>query len=232
MFDRIRKALQRTVRGSGRKAQTDAGPSQLAAGPLSEWAATRGLSFSTALGHTLSMRGKIDDRPWRMELGPPARSYIHGEELRARGELGIAPDVGVLVINRSLRHDLDHGRFGSDARGPGSVAGARTPEELGWLATYDELTWEGPPQGFWRRYAVLAKTAEDAQSWLGTNLVHLMVEWPDPQPSMELPFLMALARGKCYLRMEHQFADMGALDHASRIFTAGCYNALTAFGGK
>jgi hypothetical protein len=230
MFDRIRKALQRTVRGPRRKAQADAGPSQLAAGPLSEWAATRGLNLSVPHGQTLSLRGKIDERPWRMELGPPGRNYVHGEELRARGELGIPAEVGVLVINRALRHDLDHGRFGSGALTRKASPGAGIAEELHWLATYDELTWEGPPQSFWQRYVVLAKTAEDAQSWLDTDLVHLLVEWPDPQPSMDLPFLMALARGKCYLRMEHQFADMGALDHASRIFTAGCQSGLAAFG--
>ena len=92
MFDRIKKAFQREARNG------EAAPSQFLHGPVSEWAQSRGMSFSSgALGHTVSMQGKVGGRPWRMELGRPTRDYIAGEELRARAELGVNDDVGALA---------------------------------------------------------------------------------------------------------------------------------------
>ena len=82
MFNRIKKAIFRDSRVPG-----EASPSLLSQGPVSEWAATRGLSFSqSASGSTVSMQGKVAGRPWRLELGRPTRDYINGEELRAHAE--------------------------------------------------------------------------------------------------------------------------------------------------
>ncbi len=97
MFDRLRKALHREPRVR----DPEAAPSQSGLGPVSEWAASRGMSLSsTPLGHTVSMQGKVGGRPWRMELGRPTRDYIAGEELRARAELGVDDEVGAMIINR------------------------------------------------------------------------------------------------------------------------------------
>ena len=81
MFDRLRKAFQREPKERGDAAPSQGGPHA----PVSEWAASRGMSFSAGtLGHSVSMQGRIGGRPWKMELGRPTRDYIAGEELRAR----------------------------------------------------------------------------------------------------------------------------------------------------
>ena len=85
MFERIKKAFQRDA-----KDRNDSPPSsQLSHGPMSEWAASRGMSFSSGMGSSVSMGGKVGGRPWKMELGRPTRDYIYKEELRARAELGV-----------------------------------------------------------------------------------------------------------------------------------------------
>ena len=35
-----------------------------------------------------------------------------------------------------------------------------------------------------------------------------MLDWPEPAPSAEVPFMMMLLRGKAYLRMEYTPADL------------------------
>jgi hypothetical protein len=56
-----------------------------------------------------------------------------------------------------------------------------------------------------------------------------MMDWPDPAPTAEVPFMILLLRGKAYLRMEYTPANVATLQHASVIFTRACESALSAF---
>ena len=67
MFDRIKKAFSR---GGKEPGESIAPSSQIAHGPVSEWAATRGWGFSVdGKGNGVSLEGKIQGRPWRLQLG-------------------------------------------------------------------------------------------------------------------------------------------------------------------
>jgi hypothetical protein len=225
MFDRLKKAFHRDLRDRG-----DSVPAHTAHGPVSEWAATRGMSFSSgALGNTMSMQGKVGGRSWRMELGRPSRDYISGEELRARAELGVSDDVGAMIISRPLKDSLERRAYSMITDTLQTTADPRLPEEMRWLAMYDEIGWEGPPEAFWARYAVLADARENALAWVDDHLVEQLMSWPEPAPAPQVPFMIVLLRGKCYLRMQYQPAEMGTLDHATDVFVSACDSALGAF---
>jgi hypothetical protein len=225
MFDRIKKAFQRDAKERGASI-----PSHRAHAPVSEWAASRGMSFSSAtLGSTVSMQGKVGGRPWKMELGRPSRDYISGEELRARAELGVFDDVGAMIISRPLKESLERRAYSMITDTLQTTADPRLPEEMRWLAMYDEIGWEGPDEAFWARYAVLSDSRENALAWVDDALIAQLMSWPEPSPSPRVPFMIVLLRGKCYLRMQYQPAEMATLDHASAIFTSACEGALTAF---
>ena len=227
MFDRIRKVFQREPKEREGEPASSLSPN----GPVSEWAASRGMSFATGpLGHTVSMQGKVDGHPWSMELGRPTRDFIRGEELRARAELGVFDDVGALIINRPLKEALERRAYSMITDTLQTTADPRLPEEMRWLAMYDEVGWEGAPQPFWKGYAVLAAKREHALAWVDDALVDLILGWPAPAPGPQVPFMIVLLRGKCYLRMQYQPAQTGTLDHASAVFTAACESALGAFG--
>lgn len=55
------------------------------------------------------------------------------------------------------------------------------------------------------------------------------MEWPQPAPRAETPFLVVLMNGKCYLRMEYAPMETTTLQHASTIFTTACESAMGAF---
>ena len=225
MFDRIKKAFQRDA-----KERSESVPSsQQAYGPVSEWAQSRGMTFSSGLGSTMSMQGKVGGRNWRMELGRPSRDYIAGEELRARAELGVNDDVGAMIINRPLKEALERRAYSMITDTLQTTADPRLPEEMRWLAMYDEIGWEGPPDKFWGRYAVLSDKREHALAWVDDALIDLVVSWPDPAPVAQVPFMIVLLRGKCYLRMQYLPAETTTLEHATTIFTRACENALEAF---
>jgi hypothetical protein len=221
MFKRLRKAFHR---------DTPERDSLSPQGPVSEWAGTRGMSFSSGLGGTVSMQGKVGGRPWRMELGRPTRDYIAGEELRARAELGVSDRVGAMIINRPLKDALERRAYSLITDTLETTTEPRLPEEMRWLAMYDEISWDGLPERLRERYAVLADRREHALAWVDPRLAGLLSGWPEPAPAATVPFMVVLMRGKCYLRMQFQPAGTVTLDHASDVFVAGCENAIRAFG--
>jgi hypothetical protein len=225
MFERIKKAFSRDA-----KERTDHPASHLAHGPVSEWAASRGMTFSNVpLSRDVAMQGKVGGRPWRMELGKPSRDYITGDELRARAELGVNDEVAAMIINRPLKDSLERRAYSMITDTLQTTASPNLPEEMRWLAMYDEIGWEGVSDVFWQRYAVLADKREHAMAWVDGPLVDMILNWPQPAPGPQVPFLVVLLRGKCYLRMQFMPPETATLEHAATVFTSACESALAAF---
>ncbi len=226
MFDRIKKAF-------ARETKSEAPASTLHAGPVSEWAATQGFGFSIDdSGQNIALEGKVGSRPWRLQLGPPSRNYIFGEEVRARAELGVDESVAVLVMNRPLKEALEKRAYELYTNDLQTSVDTTLPEEMRWLAMYDEVGWEGLPGEFWSRFSVLTDNREAALTLLDAPLAEMMLAWPSPGPSAEVPFLVLLLNGKAYLRMEYSPADVATLQHAARIFTTACESALSGFSRR
>ena len=228
MFDRIKKAFSRDAKAAG-AAEPSILSSQLMHAPVSEWAATQGFALSMHGAGHMVVEGKVAGRPWRMELGKPSRNYIRTEELRARAELGLNEDVAVMVINRPLKESLEKQAFSMITDSLQTTADPNLPEEMRWLAMYDEVGWESLPIEFWRRYAVLTDRREDAVGWVDMPLAQQLLDWPQPAPGAEVPFLLLLLRGKTYLRMEYMPADISTLQHAAQVFTTACESAIEGF---
>ena len=229
MFERIKKAFFGEPRDEAR--DTRGPPSRTGASPVSEWAATRGFGFSANPdGDGLALEGRINGKRWRIELGRPTRKFIRNEELRGRAELGIDEDIVVLVLNRSLKESLEKAAYSIITDPLQTTADPNLPEEMRWLAMYDEVAWGSLPETFWTRFAVVADRRENALAWIDPELARMMMDWPEPAPSAQTPFMMMLMRGKAYLRMEYQPADVPTLQHASIVFTAACESAMGALG--
>lgn len=220
MFDRIRKAFSK-----GAKEPHEGPPSHMAHGPVSEWAATQGFGFSVDGAQGIALEGKVGGKAWRIQLGRPTRNYILGEEVRARADLGIDGDVAVLVMNRPLKEALEKRAYQIYTNDLQTSVDTTLPEEMRWLAMYDEVGWDSLPRPFWDRFSVLTDRRENALAWVDPSLADLMLNWPAPAPSAEVPFMVLLLNGKAYLRMEYTPADLGTLQHAAQIFTSACESA-------
>lgn len=225
MFERIKKAFSREPRDDGK--ETIGPPSQAAAGAMSEWASTRGFGFSASDNSgALGLEGRVRGKRWRMEVGRPSRNFIRGEELRGRAELGIDEDAAVLVLNRTLKEALDKQAYSAYTDDLQTMANPSLPEEMRWLAMYDEVGWDGLSSPFWERYAVLADRRENALAWIDPVLAAALLDWPTPGPTAETPLMMMLLRGKAYLRMEYRPPNMATLQHATLVFTSACESAI------
>jgi hypothetical protein len=219
MFERLKKVF---VAG-----KADAGDSAASDEAVSEWAGTRGFSFTgMGKGKGFALKGSVGNKPWKMERSPASRDYMHGEELRARGEIKVNDDVTVLVMNRALKDALEKKAYQAYTDTLQTTADHNMPEEVRWLAMYPEVGWESLPKPFWQRYAVMADHRSHALAWLDSHLVELMMSWPEPSPDAQVPFILMVQRGKAYLRMQYTPADMPTLEHAALIFTTACESAI------
>lgn len=229
MFDRIKKAFYREAKAP---APVDDPAGQVAHGPVSEWAGTQGFAFSVdGAGKGVALEGKVGGRPWRLQIGRPSRDYIRGEEVRARADLGVDGDTAVLVMNRPLKTALEKQAYQIYTDQLQTSVDTSLPEEMRWLAMYDEVGWDSLPREFWNRYSVLTDRRESALAWVDPGLAELMLQWPAPAPA-EVPFVLMLLRGKVYLRMENTPADITVLQHGAHIFTHACESALGSFALK
>ncbi|MDP1739486.1 MAG: hypothetical protein Q8M51_01415 [Polaromonas sp.] len=219
MFERLKKVFV-----------SSAAPREVVrADAVSEWAGTHGFSYSgPEKGQGLVLSGKIRGKPWKLESGAASRDYIRGEELRARAELGIDGDMSVLIMSRPLKETLEKRAYAIYTDTLQTTADPSLPEEMRWLAMYEEFGWSSLVPDFWERYTVLADQRDHALAWIDGNLAELLLHWPQPGVDAQTPFILMLLRGKCYLRMQYNAGDIASLQHAAVIFTSACEAALAS----
>jgi hypothetical protein len=218
MFERLKKVFS-----SG-----DPLPQKIVrADAVSEWAGTQGFGYSSqGAGHGIVLTGKVRGKPWKLESGAASRDYIRGEELRARAALGINEDAAVLIMNRPLKEALEKRAYAIYTDTLQTTADPSLPEEMRWLAMYEEFGWSSLVPEFWERYTVLADKRENALAWLDNNLAEALLHWPEPGPDAQTPFILMLLRGKAYLRMQYAPGDIATLQHAAIVYTSACEAAL------
>ena len=98
-----------------------------------------------------------------------------GEELRARAELKLDREASVLIMSRPLKEMLEKRAYGIYTDTVQTTAAPSLTEEMRWLALYPEVGWNGLPNAFWDRYAVLADRRNHAMDWVDLALAGLLL---------------------------------------------------------
>lgn len=222
LFDRIKKALAKDSPGGPAHAEG----ADFA--PVAEWARGRGFAFSTLPGG-FALEGRMAGKPCRLELGRPSRQYIRGGELRGRAELDIDPDLMIVLMSRPLKDELVKQAYAQYTDTLRTSVDAQLPEETRLLAMYDEVGWDSMPRVFWSRYALVAEQRALGAAWLDEELSRQLIEWPQPAPGEDLPFMLLLMRGRAYLRMQQGGQGVPTLQYATQVFRTACENAVRAF---
>ncbi len=226
MFDRLRKAFAAplgpavTLPPSGQPVSNQ---------DVARWAAQQRIAMVAHAqdGH-FDLGGDLGGHPWRLESGPPTRPYVQGLELRGRADVGADPDAAVMVLNRPLREALERHVYSSITDSLRTSVDAHMPEEMRWLAMYEEVEWPELPVSFRRHFAVVAECAEHAQRWVHAPLVSQLlnaVEEAADGPSAHSPLIVMLVRGKVYLRAEHRRGSLAETANATGILLAAAQAA-------
>ena len=111
---------------------------------VAEWAGKRSLHFKRVHeGEGFVVDGRLDDRPWRMEWGPPQRAYIAGRELRIRMELKLPGDLQMLLLSKPLMDQLERQTYENFTEGLQTQIDTSSPEEMRWLVMFPKLNLNG-----------------------------------------------------------------------------------------
>lgn len=181
---------------------------------LARWAVERMLSHHRLSNGATVAQGLLHDRPFQAGCAPSSRPYIVGVELMARADLGVSDDVHIVVMHRALKRALEKAAssFHANPDGPLHSGDKPVPEELAWLSMYRDAGWPGPTPDFWARYCVLTDNLEAAREWLDGDAVESLCDAPTALRPVT-PFLIALTRGKVYLRLQMEAPDDGLVSH-------------------
>ena len=221
MFERLKKAFSKEVPGMFGIADSPRGAD------VAKWATEMGYGLAASdSGRVQSITGKVHGKPWRLDVGPSSRTFIRGEELRARAEIGINEDVSVLVMNRPLKVALEKQAYSLYTDSLQTTADPNLPEEMRWLSMYQEFGWDTLSLSFWDRFSVMGDERETAMAFLTKELSSQMMTWPQDGTNAEVPFILMLLRGKVYLRMEYSPSTVATLQHGSKVFLCACESAI------
>ncbi|MFP8777920.1 hypothetical protein [Hydrogenophaga sp. RWCD_12] len=182
MFDRIRQTFRR---------KAASGPADT---PVSRWATSQFLHHKGGDSGQFMIEGQLQGRAFRAECGASSRPYIQGLELRARVDLNLPPAGQVVVMSRAVEKAIAELDTASEAY-------RSLVDEKRWLAQLPETQWRGASPKFWSRYSVRSDSSELAQRWLDNDALEFLT-MGDSDVAAKVPVVIALMRGKCYLRLQ------------------------------
>lgn len=178
------------------------------------WAEAHQYSYRGVANEGFVVDGRLGATAWRLEWGPSQRPYIEGQELRIRAELGLGPDLQMVVMNRPLQEQMEKDVFEQYVEGVQTRIDNQTPPEMRWLVMFPKLG--GAEMGALKeRFVALGSQKGWLTAWLegslSTALQALRVE-----PG--IPMVLMIGRGRLMLRTALDEAAVPLLQGWLRLF--------------
>ena len=169
-------------------------------GVLSAWAKGEGHLFKRVTGRSPGYVVETT-RGWRTEWGSTQRPlYLHGQELRFRGESGMPHDVQLVMLTRSLAQLLETDVFSRYTNDMQTQIDNSLPDEMRWLAMHPQVD---TPQSavLAKRFVILSNSVEVSQLWLDPKLIAAFEEAAESWWTDTLMAILTVNRGMLTLRM-------------------------------
>jgi hypothetical protein len=199
---------------------------------VAEWAGRHQLGFKRVRdeGGGFVLDGQLDGKPWRLEWGPPQRQYIDGHELRIRMELGLSPNLQMLVLTQALFEALERSAFESFTESTQTVIDGNTPEEMRWLVMFPKASVK-VAKAVRARFHFTGGAVEDTERWVEGPLAEQLEKADLGLLASQPPFVLMTLRGRVYLRMQLDDPDTRSLGGAVALFQVAVQQALRAAAG-
>jgi len=194
---------------------------------VAEWAARQQLGFKRVRdeGGGFVLDGAIDGKPWRLEWGPPQRPYIQGHELRIRMELGLSPNLQMLLLTRSLFEALERQAFESYTESTQTVIDGNTPEEMRWLVMFPKANVRAS-KAVRARFHFTSADVADVERWVDGPLAEQLERADTQLLEAQPPFVLMTLRGRVYLRLQLDEPDTRSIASALALFQVAVPQAL------
>ncbi|MDE2612535.1 MAG: hypothetical protein KGL78_03775 [Burkholderiales bacterium] len=191
---------------------------------VAPWAASQQHAYRVVAGEGFVVDGRLGSAPWRLEWGPSQRPYIEGHELRIRSELGLSPDLQVVVMNRQLQEEMEKDVYEQYVEGVQTRIDNQTPPEMRWLVMFPKLA--GAELGTLKdRYVALGSQKAWLRSWLDGALAAAL-QGMRVEPG--IPLVLMIGRGRLMLRTALDEAAVPRLQMWLRLFECAMREARRA----
>jgi hypothetical protein len=202
------------------------------AGEIAAWARRRGLAFKRERdGQGFVLDGAVDGHPWRLEWGPSQRPYIEGQELRLRGELGLPPDLLLLLLSRPLMESLEKQAFEEFTQNNQTQLGSATLEETRWLVLFPKISFAAWP-ALRGKVGGTSNVAAEGAAWLDGPLARELERATGGLLGPATPWLLMTLKGRAYLRVGAPEVDETCIAAALALFETACSEALRIGGAR
>lgn len=195
--------------------------------PIQDWAEARGAEFT----QTRDGNGFMLEQPkalpgsLRVEWGASQRSYLNGFELRMRCEMGLHPDLQLMVLCRALMENLERAVFEAYTDTLKTRVDTDTPEEMRWLVMFPKFNGAAS-QILRQRYGIVGVNKELASAWIDGELGEALVQASQDLLPEGHPFVLMCMRGNLYLRTEMAEADLPKVQGLVRLLECAAREAL------
>jgi len=195
-------------------------------GALAAWAKQQGHTFRrTRDPEGFAIEGRRDGRAWRLEWGPSQRDYIVGNELRLRMELGLPPDLQLLLMTQPLQQQLEHETFEHFTQHNQTQMGDSMTEEIRWLVLFPKIDLRSfKPLRV--HFGGVSSLPADGPAWLEGPLADALARASEGLLRDAPPFVLMTVRGRAYLRLQLVAPDVDAIGAALELFDSAADAAL------
>jgi hypothetical protein len=188
---------------------------------LVPWAQQRQYAFRVVQNEGFVVDGRLGATPWRLEWGPSQRPYIAGQELRIRSELGLSPELQLVVLNRQLQEKMEKDVFEQYVEGVQTRIDNQTPPEMRWLVMFPKLA-EKDLGELAERYAALSSLKPWLLQWLAGPLTQSLAAL---RVDASVPLVLMIGRGRLMLRTALAEPELPALQQWLRLFESAMREA-------
>jgi hypothetical protein len=199
---------------------------------VAAWAQAQGFSFKKAREPGGFVVGSAPGgRNWRLEFGASQRDYIHGRELRVRGELGLPADMQMLVMSHSLVEVLERKTFDAFTESNQTQIDTSTPDEVRWLVMFQRLNLS-TAKALKPLFVAVSASSTHGNAWIEGPLAAQLERASMRLMGARPPFVLMTQRGNLYLRMQAPDVDEQLLTELLTLFETAATAALRAAGGR
>lgn len=193
---------------------------------VADWAEARGAKFAVSRdGHGFMIdHAKAQAGGLRVEWGASQRSYIPGKELRMRCEVGLQPELQMLIMSRDLMETLERAVFEAYTDTLKTRVDTDTPEEMRWLVMFTKLKTI-PSKLVRERFGALAINQEVAATWLDGPLSEVLAQASQDLLPEARPFVLMSQRGNMYLRVAMDQPKLEEIQSFMMVLEAACRDA-------
>ena len=193
---------------------------------LSDWSRQQGWGFRRLrIGEGFTVDANSSGNRWSMEWGPSERSYIVGNELRLRIDLGLPPDLQLLVMNRPLAESLETVAFEQCIQSMQTVIDTSMPEEMRWVSMFPEVNLAAL-EGVESRYGAWSIAPSLALWWIDGELSEALLELSRDWLPEHTPFVLMTLRGRLQLRVRLPAPSLNLIIQLQRVFLTAAEQAI------